>query len=455
MNTKKSILVAVALLCIGQLKVYSQADTAVKQFTLQAAIDYALKHNMTYLNVENDAKLNDYKRKEITGQGMPQINGGADLRDNVVLPTSLIPLSFIEPTNPAAVGQFAPVKFGVPYNLTASASVNQLIFSSDYFVALKASKELVNLSQKNILRSKVETAQNVSKAYYGVLVNKERIKILDINIDRVKTLKDNATALNQNGFAEKIDVDRLEVNYNNLVTDKEKTLRLVEISELMLKFQMGYELRASIELSDNLTKIENGEDAQNLSSDKIDPSNRPEFMVLQAQQHLNELDLKRYKMSYLPSLSGYGLVAEQFQKSNLDLGSKNWFPFAYIGATLNVPIFDGLQKNWRVQQAKVNLLKTQNSFTQLKQSIDLEVQSATVNYKNALVSLQTQKKNIALARNVYEVTKRKYEQGIGSSLDMNTTENDLHTSETNYFNSLYDLIIAKIDYQKATGTLIK
>ncbi len=451
MNTKKSILVAVALLCIGQLKVYSQADTAVKQFTLQAAIDYALKHNMTYLNVENDAKLNDYKRKEITGQGMPQINGAADLRDNVVLPTSLLPGQFFG----APAGTYVPVKFGVQYNVTASASVNQLIFNSDYFVALQASKELVNLSQKNILRSKVETAQNVSKAYYGVLINKERIKILDINIDRVKTLKDNATALNQNGFAEKIDVDRLEVNYNNLVTDKEKTLRLVEISELMLKFQMGYELRASIELTDNLSKIENGEDAQNLSSDKIDPSNRPEYMVLQAQQHLNELDLKRYRMSYLPSLSGYGLMAEQFQKSNLDFNKNSWFPFAYIGATLNVPIFDGLQKNWRVQQAKVNLLKTQNSFTQLKQSIDLEVQSATVNYKNALVSLQTQKKNIALARNVYEVTKKKYEQGIGSSLDMNTTENDLHTSETNYFNSLYDLIIAKIDYQKATGTLIK
>jgi outer membrane protein len=451
MNTKKSILVAVALLCIGQLKVYSQADTAVKQFTLQAAIDYALKHNMTYLNVENDAKFNDYKRKELTAQGLPQINGSADLRDNALLPTSLLPGQFFG----APAGTYIPVKFGVQYNVTASASASQLIFSSDYIVGLKAAKELVNLSQKNILRSKVETAQNVSKAYYGVLVNKERIKILDINIDRVKTLKDNATALNQNGFAEKIDVDRLEVNYNNLVTEKEKTLRLIEISELALKFQMGYELRAPIELTDNLTKIENGEDAQNLNGDKIDPSARPEFMVLQAQQKLNELDLKRYRMSYLPSLMGYGLLAEQFQKSKLDFNSKSWFPLGYFGLTLNVPIFDGLQKNWRVQQAKVNLLKTQNTFTQLKQSIDFEVQSATVNYKNALVSLQTQKKNIALAQNVYEVTKKKYEQGIGSSLDMNTTENDLHTSETNYFNSLYDLIIAKIDYQKATGTLIK
>jgi outer membrane protein TolC len=453
MNTKKSILVAIALLCVGQLKVYSQADTAVKQFTLQAAIDYALKHNMTYLNVENDARLNDYKRKEITAQGLPQINGSADLRDNALLPTSLLPAQFINPMAPA--GTYAPVKFGVPYNLTASASASQLIFSSDYIVGLQAAKELVALSQKNALRSKVETAQNVSKAYYGVLINKERIKLLDINIDRVKTLKDNATALNQNGFAEKIDVQRLEVNYNNLVTEKEKTLRLVEISELALKFQMGYELRASIELTDNLKKIENGEDLQNLSADKIDPSARPEYMVLQAQQKLNELDLKRYRWSYMPSLVGYGLLAEQFQKSKLDFNSKSWFPFGYFGLTLNVPIFDGLQKNWRVQQAKVNLMKTQNTFTQLKQSIDFEIQSATTNYKNAQASLQTQKKNIELAQNVYDVTKKKYEQGIGSSLDMNTTENDLRTAETNYYNALYDLVIAKIDYQKATGTLTK
>ena len=442
------------MFCIRQAQVYSQADTAVKQFSLQAAIEYSLKHNYTYMNAENDAKLNTYKKNEILAQGLPQISGTADLRDNVLLPTSLLPGVFGAliglPTNAPI-----PVKFGVQYNVTASASASQLMFSSDYLVGVQAAKELINLSQKNMLRSKVETAQNVSKAYYGVLINKERIKILDLNIDRVKTLKDNTTALNLNGFAEKIDVDRLEVSYNNLVTEKEKTLRLVELSELALKFQMGYDLQKPIELTDDMSKIENGEDAQNISADNQDITKRPEYMALQSQQKLNEFDLKRYRMSYMPSLSAYGLVAEQFQKSALDFSSSSWFPFAYIGATLNVPIFDGLQKHWRVQQAKINLLKTQNNFSQLKQSIGLEIQSSTVNYKNALVSLQTQKKNIALARNVYEVTKKKYEQGIGSSLDMNTTENDLRTTETNYFNSLYDLIIAKIDYQKATGTLIK
>ncbi|MHB8403295.1 MAG: TolC family protein [Bacteroidia bacterium] len=431
---------------------YAQGDTAVKKFSLPEAIDFALKHNYNYLNADNDTKISKYKKNEIIAQGLPQINGGVDIRDNPVLPTSLLPGIIL---GPMYAGQFIPVKFGVTYNLTANASVSQLLFSSDYLVGIQAYKEVVNLTQKNQLRSKIETAQTVSKAYYGVLITKARIHILELNIDRVKTLKDNTTALNQNGFAEKIDVDRLEVSYNNLITEKEKTMRLVELSELALKFQMGYELQRPIELADDMSKIESGEDAKNISADNIDISKRPEFMALQSQQKLNELDLKRYRMSYLPSLVGYGLVAEQFQKSQLDFSKSNWFPFAYVGATLNVPIFDGLQKNWRIQQAKVNLLKTQNNFSLLKQSIGLEIQTATVNYKNALVSLQTQKKNIELARNVYEVTKKKYEQGIGSSLDMNMVENDLHTAETNYYNSLYDLIIAKIDYQKATATLVK
>src|ERR1700739_2462124 len=129
MNTTKSILITAALVCMAQLKVYSQADTATKQFTLQAAIDYALAHNNTYLNVQNDAQYNNYKKKELIAQGLPQINGTVDFRDNVLLPTSLLPGVFgalIGLPTSAPI----PVKFGVPYNLTASASASQLIFSS-------------------------------------------------------------------------------------------------------------------------------------------------------------------------------------------------------------------------------------------------------------------------------------------------------------------------------------
>ena len=280
------------------------------------------------------------------------------------------------------------------------------------------------------------------KKYFIILIN-------------LKILKDNANDLFKNGYAEKMDVYRLEVSYNNLLTEKEKTLRLVEISELAFKFQIGFDLQKPIRLSEGMEKIKNGEDAQYISTENIDMRNRPEFMALESQEKINELDLKKSRMAYLPTLMAYGLFADQFQKNQLDFNKNNWFPFAYIGATLNIPVFDGFQKHWRTQQAKINLLKTETSFEQLKQSIRLEIQTTAANYKNAWASLQTQKKNIELARYVYDITKKQYEQGVGSSLDMNTTENDLHTTETNYYNALYDLILAKIDYQKATATLIQ
>lgn len=445
--------IKMAMLFAGAFS-FMRAQQNPAEFSLQGAIDYALKHNLTYLNTEADANLNKYKRNEVLGQGLPQINAAMDVRDNLILPTSLIPASAFNPLAPK--GTFFAAKFGVNYSSTASVSATQLIFNSSYIVGLQASKELMSLSQKNIQRSKVETAQNVSKAYYGVLVNRERLKILDLNIDRVKTLKDNTAALNQSGFVEKIDLDRLEVNYNNLLTEKEKVTRLVDLTEVVLKFQMGYDMSQPITLTDNLEKTFSMDELANLNpNDKPDVSKRPELLVMQSQAKLNEYDLKRYRMSYLPTLAAFGTFASQFQSNTLDFNKKQWYPFAVIGATINIGIFDGLQTNARIQQAKVNLLKTRNSSNLLVQSMELEARNTAIAYKNAAVSLEVQKKNIELARNVFEVSKKKYEQGIGSSLEVNTAENDLHQAETNYYNSLYDLIIAKIDYQKAVGTLVK
>jgi len=422
------------------------------EFSLQGAIDYALKHNAAHLNAEADANYNRYKRNEVMGLGFPQINASFDIKDNVKLPTSLLPGQFFG----GPPGTYIPVSFGVQYIATAGASVSQLIFSSGYIVGLQASKELINLSQKSILRSKAETTQNVSKAYYGVLINRERIKLLDLNLERLKNLKDNTAALNQNGFVEKIDLDRLEVSYNNLATEKEKTARLVQLTEVVLKFQMGYDLSQPITLTDDLDKAASTEDMKNLAvNEKPDISKRPEFMLVQSQLKLNEYDLKRYRLNYLPTIAAYGQFSNQFQSDKLDFESKNWYPFAIIGATLNIGIFDGLQTNARIQQSKINLLKTQNNFNQLKASMEMEAQSSAIMYKNAAVSLEMQKKNIELARNIFETVKKKYEQGVGSSLELNTAENDLRQAETNYYNALYDVIVAKIDYQKAMGTLVK
>jgi len=135
--------------------------------------------------------------------------------------------------------------------------------------------------------------------------------------------------------------------------------------------------------------------------------------------------------------------------------TKDWFPTALIGGTLSLNLFDGLQRHYRIQQIKIDYKKGDNNLKNLQLAIELETASAFVNYNNATSSLQIQKRNLNLAKNIYTVSQKKYEQGVGSNLEVINAQASLKESETNYFNAIYDMLVYKIDYQKATGTLVK
>lgn len=444
----KTIVIALSVLPI--LSFAQSTGTGGSEFTLQAAIDYANKHNANYLNAEIDMKLADYRNKEVIGIGLPQISGSVDLKDYFEIPTSLLPGQFFG----APAGTFIPVKFGTQWNASAGISVSQIIFSSDYLVGLQAAKEFKTLSEKSLTRTKIETNVSVTKAYYNVLINRERLKTLTANIDRIKKIYDDTKALNQAGFVEKLDVDRIELAYNNLLTEKEKVDRLIGLSETMLKFQMGYVVSEPITLTDEL-KAEQFQDLASIADVKANYTSRPEFSLLESQRKINELDLKRYRYAYLPSLVAYGSYQRNAQRTKFDFfdSEQKWFPIGLIGATLNVPIFSGGQKYYRIQQAKLNLVKTNNTMTYAKSAIDMETSAAAIMYKNAYASLQTQAKNKELAKSIFETTKKKYDAGVGSSLEIITAETALKEAETNYLSAVYDLIIAKTDLDKAQGNI--
>lgn len=447
---KKIKLLTLAAFVFGTVVAKAQGTTQPADFSLQAAIDYAIKHNATHLNAELDVKIARYNNKEILAIGFPQIGASADFKDYFEIPTSLLPGEFFG----APPGTFIPVKFGTQYQALAGLSVSQLIFNSDYIVGVKAAKELRVLSEKTLARTKTETIVTITKAYYTALINKERLKTLDANIVRLKKLFDDTKALNQSGFVEKIDADRLELAYNNLVTEREKIARLIGISETLLKFQMGYDLKQPINLTDEI-KAEQLQDIDLLADSKTNYEARHEYQLLQSQLKLNTIELKRYKYQYLPSLVAYASYNQQAQRTKFDFFDfdEKWYPIGIFGATLNIPIFTGGQRYYRIKKAKVNLLKTENSIVQAKAFIDMEITSTSIAYKNAYSSMLMQKKNRDLAQSIFETSRKKYEAGVGSNLELVTAETSLKEAETNYLNAVYDLIIAKTDLDKATGTI--
>jgi outer membrane protein TolC len=130
-----------------------------------------------------------------------------------------------------------------------------------------------------------------------------------------------------------------------------------------------------------------------------------------------------------------------------------WFKASFVGLNLNVPIFDGLQRKYKVQQAQLNLRKVDNAVENLKQVIDLQQTVSKESLKNALLNLDAQQRNVQLAENVYNTTKKKFESGIGSSFEVLQADNDWQTAQSNYFTGLYNAIIAKISFQSALGKL--
>jgi outer membrane protein TolC len=420
-------------------------------YSLQQSIDYAIKNSPNYLNSELDLKNAEYRRKEITGLGLPQVTGSVDLKNYLELPTSLLPGQFFG----APAGTYVPVKFGTKFNSTAGINASQLIFSSDYIFGLKASTEFINLSKISVTRSKAELVSQVSKAYYTVIINRDRIKLLEANVVRLKKILDDTKAFNKQGFAELIDVERLEVQYNNLITEKDKTVRLIGLSETVLKFQMGYKLSDPITLSDSLNI--NTDTFEELSSSKIDITKRPDYQLLKAQQSLLDIDVKRLKWGYMPTLAAYGAYQYNAQREKFDFldTEQQWFKIALIGATLNLTIFDGFQRHNKIQQAKISSLKNLNTIKTIEQAGELEATVASISYNNAYSSVLVQKKNMILAQHVYDVAQKKYQGGVGTTLEIVNAETSLKEAQTNYYNAVYDMLIAKIDYQKAIGTLTK
>jgi outer membrane protein len=450
----RKLIIAGALLCGIAVKSYAQQappDTLhTHNYSLAECINYAYQHQDSVVNAGLDVKSAGYKVKETIGQGLPQISGTAQFQDYLRLPVTLVDVSSFESTVPK--GTLAPFKLGLNYQTTAALNLTQKIFDGNYLVGVKASKTYKELYERSLTRSRIEANVSVTKAYYQVLVSDEQIKLLDANIKQLKQQLDQTTAENKQGLAEQIDVQRLTVQYNNLVTSRDNTVRLLELNNELLKFQMGMAITDELTLTDKLENI-NFNDAIANSSDTSFYHNRIEYSLLETQKRLNEYDLKSKKAQYLPSLSAFANYGTSFQNNSFgNLYSAN-YPSSYIGLTLNVPIFSGFQHLNQVRESKIAIIKTENDLFNLRNGIGLQANKARITYINGLQSLKSQKENMGLAEEVLRVAKIKYSQGVGSSIEVTQAQTDLDSADNSYIQSLYDALISKVDLDQAYGRI--
>ncbi|MFD2573971.1 TolC family protein [Spirosoma soli] len=424
-----------------------------RTYTLQQAIDFAVRQNVSVRNGQLDAVSAEARIREVKSSALPQIAASASLTDNLIIQQAFLPANTFDPSAPADAS--VAVKFGVPYSGNASVSLNQVVYSASLNVGLRAAATYRELAQRNLQATKVTVAEQVAKAYYGVLVAVERAKLLDFNIARLDTTLNETQALNRQGFVEKLDVQRLEVQANNLKAERQNVQNLLDLSYTLLKFQMGLGINDEIVLAEQL-QDRNVDDLRPLVAP--DPTfrypSRIEYSTLETQIKLAEQDIELTQKGYYPSLAafinyGYNSGRNVFSQ----LVTDPWLNFSTVGLSLQVPIFDGFLKRSQIEQKRITLQKAQNSGELLRNSIDLQIRQASIVLNNGLQTLQTQQRNRDLAQEIARVTRIKYREGVGSSIEVLNAEASLREAQTNYFASLYDFFIAKVDQDRALGRL--
>ncbi|GGZ37731.1 transporter [Echinicola pacifica] len=448
LKTKFS-LIGMLLACFLFSQVSAQE---VLEFTLEESVQYALENNADAKNALLETFASKASVGEQVAQGLPQINGGFDFTKNVAIPVMFLPNEgpFADPDNPSDV---IPIQFGVNYQSGISVTVTQMIFDGSYFVGLKAAKTVRQLSEFDREKTENDVIEDVKKAFYTVLVNHDRMELAEANLARIDSLLQETTALHEEGFAEKIDVSRVKVQYNNMSTELDKINAAFDISKQLLKVQMGLPLAYEMKITQTLRDLNKPEEIKELLENP--GYRRVEVDQLQTNWDLVRLDLKNNTAQYLPSLdanftyqrSGAG------QEFNSVWDGANWYTGAFVGVTLSVPIFDGLAKAKRIQQNRIQLQQIENQRVMLDENIEVERYQAKTTLQNNLRTLEVQRENMDLATEVYTISRIKYSEGVGTNLEVVEADSDLKEAEINYYTALYDALIAKVDLEKALGIL--
>ena len=429
-----------------------QKDSTLQthSFTAKEAVDYALKNAVQVKNALLDIESQRQTNKQITAAALPQISGSAGLTDYLSIPTSLIPAEFTG----GPPGTYFPIKFGTKYNANYGANLQQLLFDGQVFVGLMARKASIKNMELVADITKEQIKANVYKIYYQLVVGKRQIGTLDANISNYEKLLHDTKEIYKNGFAEKLDVDKVQVQLSNLETQKLKAQNQIDAGKEGLKFLMNIPQHDQLILTDTLSEEEL---KSNILDENYDYENRKEYQQLETTIELEKFNIRRYKLSKIPTLSASANISQNAQRTTFDFfkfhQDQQWFSTSFIAFNIAIPIFDGGSRNAKIASAKIDLLKTNNSLDQLKSSIDNDVTQSRIYLKSAILTMDTQEKNIDLAQQVYNSTKLKYEQGLGSNQEISTAQADLVTAQNNYYSSLYDAIIAKIDFLKAAGKL--
>src|SRR5882757_1611476 len=414
-----------------------KAPDTLSNATLQAVVQYALKHYPLVQQAYLDEQITGRQIRSKLADWYPQLNLNANYQNNFQLQS----ISFN--------GSY--VTSGTYNTSTVGLGLSQTIFNRDVLLASQTKKDVLTQSRQSTVNNKIDITANVSKAFYDVLLTQKQIEVLSDDIVRLeRNLKDTYNQY-QGGLVDKTDYKRATISLNNSKAQKRTNEEALKAKYAILKQLMGYTGKDSLHLTYDSAQITSEVFVDTTAP--VDYSKRIEYQQLLTQKRLQQADVKYEKWSYLPDLTagaGYNLNYLNPRFSNL---YNNNFPNSFAGLQLSFPIFQGTKRTQNIRIAELQLTRIDWDMVNLQTTISSQYAQALAAYKGYLNDYYVLKDNLDLAREVFNTIELQYRSGIKAYLDLITAETDLRTAQSNFSNALYEVLSSKLDVEKALGTV--
>jgi len=448
---------------------------------LQEAVDQAISYNKTLKNARLEVERSRRSIWESIAQGLPQVDGTVNymsyfnyqmefnfggeapsftdqqLQDAYDQTVSAFPFYT---TNDLAVhgantyydsqlqSMLPPTAITLKDQSTATLQVSQLIFSGQYFVGVQTAKLAQKISEQNLESSELNIKESVISSYYLVLITQESLDILEQNLANLQETMEQTQQMFKVGMAEQTDVDQIRINVNQLANARNAQQRNLELNYNMLRFQLGLESNVELELTDSLESLFSSTDPESALIAPLVLEDNVTFQIMQTQEEINKRLLGLEQWNYAPTIAGFYNYNKKILVSGFDMN-----PNHLVGLNMSVPIFSSGMRKARVDQAKIEYNMAQNNREILQDQLVLQEKQFKYNLQSSLENYYTQQENVAVAQRVYDSYRRKFEQGMATSLDLTQSNSNYLDAESNYLTAMMDVMNARLQLDKLMNKL--
>ena len=427
------------------LVLYSLFLKSQDSFTLNEAVEFGLINNSVAKNANNDVKIANAKKWETIATGLPQINSFIEYNNNIKQPVSLVPAEFFGGNS----GEFAELSFGTKQTIDGSVTLSQLLFDGSYSIGLASIKLYMDIAYKTKVKTDLEVKRAIISAYGNALVSKERVKILEKNLNNVKSNLDEIEKIYQSGLTELENVEQLKITYGSIKNSLDYSYKLNKTSLSLLKLIIGYDIDKELVLSNSLQDLTLKSILEKKSIENFEIDKNIDYQMALNNSKSQKTLLTLEKSKALPTLrafikGGYDGNNDSFKFFKSD---QKWYGYSIAGVSMSVPIFSSLRRSAKTQQARIEFEKSKIDLSESKKKIIIELDNANSEYEYAVSTYNSAVENVKLAEKIERKNQIKFLEGLISGLDLRQAQIQLYSIQNQLLQSMLEVINKKTNLE--------